>query len=678
MQKELRGVFPALLRYSPSKLHLGMTILLATLEGQAAGLGAVRIEPIIGEPLYVEIPLLGQDEDTLSDGCFRINRPSDPTDAENFPRDASVRLIKRGGEQFIVVASRQLVHTPIVEFRVVMGCNYNVARDYLFLPSVAAKPESGPSSGFARSTANTAQSVLAAAAGERTSTLPDGLTAKSHTVDRSMRLDELARIYFPGQPLRSERFMRWVVEANPALFKGASNLRQHSIEKGTNLLVPLTIPPRRPGDHQGNNGRLKFLDAATDQQAPVKAHIQPDPPPPINRLSASIDKTIRLKDRLQISGGASRDELPRGAKAMALLTERLGSLEGAQETEKSKTEERFRRMEASLAELSSYVAKLENKHRKQEALLKAERDNAKDARASLQVMQLLLAILGGALLVVFFLIALQKKYKKDKQDTQEYFDEPIASMAEAATTLAEGPAPRMAANAPMGTTQEILPEPSYLSTQVLKVEPVPPEPIVQPTPFSSEAMDIRTEWEFEPGGDTLDLDVESQLVLTSETPSGDNSAATAMPSKEDETRITLELVDVMVSMGLSDSAAQTLIEHTHEKPRQSPLHWLKLLELFRQLGREQDFERTSREVRKYFNIQPPNWNRYSVESMASLEDYPHIMAVLRQVWNSEDCEDFLYDLITDNRGGTREGFPLSVAEEILLLIEVKSGTAQAA
>ncbi|HZV54317.1 MAG TPA: hypothetical protein VFF82_05190, partial [Rhodocyclaceae bacterium] len=56
----------------------------------------------------------------------------------------------------------------------------------------------------------------------------------------------------------------------------------------------------------------------------------------------------------------------------------------------------------------------------------------------------------------------------------------------------------------------------------------------------------------------------------------------------------------------------------------------------------------------------------------SLESFPHIRSQLVKLWRKPECAPLLQSLLIDNREGTRVGFPLSVAEEILLLIAILS------
>lgn len=127
----------------------------------------------------------------------------------------------------------------------------------------------------------------------------------------------------------------------------------------------------------------------------------------------------------------------------------------------------------------------------------------------------------------------------------------------------------------------------------------------------------------------------------------------------------IELADIMISMGLTHGAAQTLSEEVHEHPKLALYHWLKLLEIYRQSDMREDFDKAASDLRRYFNVEAQAWD--AAGSALSIEDYPHLAEALQALWPWQECAAFLSRLLEDNRGGTRAGFPQSVAEEILLL-----------
>lgn len=128
----------------------------------------------------------------------------------------------------------------------------------------------------------------------------------------------------------------------------------------------------------------------------------------------------------------------------------------------------------------------------------------------------------------------------------------------------------------------------------------------------------------------------------------------------------LELAEIMLAMGLGQGAAKTLTQQIHDKPKGALRNWLKLLEIYRQNGQQQEFECSAEELRQHFNVQPEDWQTQP-EMQRSIEDYPHIAARLTELWGKPYCSSYLANLLDDNRDGARAGFPQSVAEELLLL-----------
>lgn len=149
------------------------------------------------------------------------------------------------------------------------------------------------------------------------------------------------------------------------------------------------------------------------------------------------------------------------------------------------------------------------------------------------------------------------------------------------------------------------------------------------------------------------------------------AAAALKPAGESD--MSLELADVMLSMGLNDGAAQTLSEHIRNNPRQALFHWLKLLEVYKHSGRKAEFEKAAAELQHHFNMAPPEWlatEQAAGAKVEKLEDYPHIASRIQELWPHRTCAEYLHRLLEDTRGGTRAGFPQPVVEEILLLLSL--------
>lgn len=172
-------------------------------------------------------------------------------------------------------------------------------------------------------------------------------------------------------------------------------------------------------------------------------------------------------------------------------------------------------------------------------------------------------------------------------------------------------------------------------------------------------------------------------------PEGEARANARIPvvrSKEGNTRVpeqrqaidvepTLQLAEIMLSMGLEQGAAQALVEYTEANPRHALHHWLKLLGIYRKRGLHKEFTEAAERLRQNFNIQAEYWAKQGSGEAPSLEKFSRVAEHIQKIWvQPAECIDYLRRLLEDNRDGERAGFPQSVAEEMLLLIEILKQT----
>lgn len=140
---------------------------------------------------------------------------------------------------------------------------------------------------------------------------------------------------------------------------------------------------------------------------------------------------------------------------------------------------------------------------------------------------------------------------------------------------------------------------------------------------------------------------------------------------------TLQLAEIMLSMGLEQGAAQALGEYIEANPRLAVYHWLKLLGIYRSRGLQKEFAETAEKLRSHFNIQAAEWGKPVAGEAPTLENFSRVSEHVQKIWSQpEECIRYLRHLLEDNREGARAGFPQSVAEEILFLVEIlKDGQA---
>jgi hypothetical protein len=190
-----------------------------------------------------------------------------------------------------------------------------------------------------------------------------------------------------------------------------------------------------------------------------------------------------------------------------------------------------------------------------------------------------------------------------------------------------------------------------------------------PEPPQSPIIDFILE-EADPATVVADLPKRSKPSMPLITP-----AEVSSQLKKKNVEPTLQLAEIMLSMGLEQGAAQTLVEYTEANPKHAIYHMLKLLGIYRKRGLHQEFQETAEKLRKNFNIQAEDWATSDRAEAPSFEGFSRVSEHVQSIWDQpEECITYLRHLIEDNRDGARAGFPQSVAEEILMLVEVLKET----
>jgi hypothetical protein len=98
-----------------------------------------------------------------------------------------------------------------------------------------------------------------------------------------------------------------------------------------------------------------------------------------------------------------------------------------------------------------------------------------------------------------------------------------------------------------------------------------------------------------------------------------------------------ELIDLeqqaefFVVLGQDDAAIGLLENYAQQSSGASPLPFLKLLEIYRRLGRHDDYERIRQAFDDRFNAHAPAWD-VDLQHGHSLVDYPEVIARLQGLW----------------------------------------------
>uniref|UniRef100_A0ABX1MXU5 Type 4 pilus biogenesis n=2 Tax=Aromatoleum buckelii TaxID=200254 RepID=A0ABX1MXU5_9RHOO len=150
------------------------------------------------------------------------------------------------------------------------------------------------------------------------------------------------------------------------------------------------------------------------------------------------------------------------------------------------------------------------------------------------------------------------------------------------------------------------------------------------------------------------------------------AAALLVEDEAEEHESAIELAEIMMAFGRVQGAAETLAEFIQSNPKKAVTPWLKLLEVYRAAGLRPEFDTLARQLNKTFNVKAVTWDTFDEARRPTntIEQMPHVMSRIQVLWGSRDCQAYLENLVRDNRDGLREGFPLSVIDEILVLAGV--------
>ena len=252
---------------------------------------------------------------------------------------------------------------------------------------------------------------------------------------------------------------------------------------------------------------------------------------------------------------------------------------------------------------------------------------------------------------------------------------PPAATQEPVAEIPAKPADEVPRSEPVapGATPEPEPDPGPVTTAepLATAAPHPPEPMPsEPLPANEPTIIDFSQEEADP--ETVARENARLLV-----PRPISAPKPPQTAQETDVEPTLQLAEIMLSMGLEQGAAQALIEYIESHPRHAVYHWLKLLGIYRSRGLQKEFAETAEKLRKHFNIQAEEWGKPAADEAPMLENFSRVSEHVQKIWSQpEECISYLRHLLEDNREGVRAGFPQSVAEEILFLVEIlKDGQA---
>jgi len=141
----------------------------------------------------------------------------------------------------------------------------------------------------------------------------------------------------------------------------------------------------------------------------------------------------------------------------------------------------------------------------------------------------------------------------------------------------------------------------------------------------------------------------------------------------DEIASIVEEAKIFVALGRTEHAIEVLEDYITTHPGASANPWLYLMDIYRSTRNPDAFANVAKRFHQAMNVIAPQWENSGQTMMVvahSLEEFPHILARLSEIWGKPEAQDFISHLLQDNRGGERQGFSMEVLQEILLLLAI--------
>lgn len=376
-------------------------VLLQPFAALAIGLGQAKGDPVIGEALALEVALIEPDRFPLE--CFHIVPSPNGSDDEYFPRRARLGLKNNGVNKASLTIQAGELKQPVVEFRLTVGCDAQVSRDYTLLASPSRtlhRPPPPPPAPVPPTVAPNLPpaTVAPAVAG----------SALNPALNPAPSLEHLAKQRYPNQPMAREKFKRMMRATNDAILAGIADNDTLPVAVAA-LHYPPDLPKRRYGPYVPTGTPAKPAPAkpipARQAEQVEQATIVPH---------ASAKPVATTQDRLTI--GSSPDSETTTPAAEAIKEKAAASF-----TVQDEITDRLAQAEATYQQLKHQVLEMTQR---MEAL-EREKDRLRrenEAKADWSLAKLAGLVLVGGMLGAMLMIAVQRWMARRRETDIARFD----------------------------------------------------------------------------------------------------------------------------------------------------------------------------------------------------------------------------------------------------------------
>jgi hypothetical protein len=530
--------FPGTAKSGPSVPYRLLSILIAlcgaATDTAAIGLGSAVQNPVIGQPLRIDIPLLlAPGESMPGPDCIKLTPPADAPDRQFFPRRARA-ILNAGNKPRVSIIGPDPVAEPLLEFRLTIGCGNSFARDYIVLSDV---PPAAPSAPSAATTSNVVapfttpvvvdnapvtpreegrriKSLRAPRVAPATVSAPgtdaepqDALaadTANTLRLSHDTTLNAMARVRYPTNIATRDEYRRLMAAANPEIFSGASRVGSVLIPAGTVLVVPPNLPPLESKSRTNDDPDASSRPAAPKPAPPAPA---PTPIPTPTQIAPQKSEPTPIpskrQDRLVIGGEASGTgpvARPLSPRELAGAIERMERMMEDQSRSELAITENLNTLNSAFIEVKNYIETLESRVRQAEEArraLEAKIDNRPEPK-SLGVIELLALILslgaaGAGLILLHHRLTMQRLAMGAAPGPAAATTDPTESTGPNEPSHLIDTPPEPAITAPTASTTTKIERKDSSPAPAVPAKPiaaVPPAPTFSPPPVKADRPSV--------------------------------------------------------------------------------------------------------------------------------------------------------------------------------------------
>ena len=617
----------------------GMVLLLASGPSYSLGFGEPDSQAILGDTLRLTVPVRLEPGEEIADECVGADvyfgdekLRAGAVSTEVLPGSAFLRTVK--------VRTTALINEPIVTIYVAAGCHARITRKFVVLadpPPMPPTTRAGVTSGTSKATASASGAPIAVpvpAPGVTSTRLPAEPSGSAAPPALATKAGTNAVVVPRPAPKPAARAQNAAASGHP---------RRH---------------PRNGGI--GNTGGMKSPATKTSKPAAPRQEVPRLELDPVES-DAMVSPSLRLSPSL--------GQMPKEGEALDATQQAQRDAAAAVWRALNATPEQMAKDQARLKDLTQRLEQLqaegEAQHRA-DATLRAQMAASGQSTGSKWWLALLVITALALGLAYYFYRELRRQQREGQawwQGSAQSEPVPMSTLDEEEeradpehTTTEFVHVPSQATEAPAPLSAAPVPPPSTLMAQA---QQVPEQPAARP---------VATQ--------PLHGLVPDRMPALAVPPAPARPLPPIKPQPESLREVSVEeLIDLeqqaefFIVLGQDDAAIDLLESHVQGTTAASPLPFLKLMEIYRRLGRRDDYERVQSAFNERFNAHAPAWDA-DMQQGHDLVDYPGIVERLQALWSRPDMAmEVLERSLTRPESGD-DTFELPAYRELLLLYAV--------